>query len=545
MICKADIIIKSSQIWTGNIDETIYGGIAIKKNRILYVGFQDLDKYIGPNTKILDYGDQLVIPGIHDGHVHMLMTALMNSGKCPSLYDAKSEKECVDIVKRYDKPQNLIGGWIIGMGWYQLLWDNKKLPTKKSLDNAFPDTPVFLMDSNAHTTWVNSEALRRLNFTPQNTKDNIDFGKFENGELTGIIGEASFMKLSSQIMTADEKTTSKLFIDTIKRMNSFGITQIDDVAGSAFPDSDQIADQSWKQIYSENKLNIRVNLFPTLLDDFSRIHQIENNCGRATGDSMIGIAGVKSFFDGVSSMHTAYLSEPYSDAQNPDDRGHLTIKPDVMQRRVLKAAKEGYCVKIHAIGDGAVTEALNVYENVEKELDNKVLSKVQFNIEHLENIEEKDIERLRDLNVIASVQPAHALIDPAGEEKDLGEKRTKMMWPFRHYLARGTKIAFGTDSPVVDFNPFENLYNAVTRKSINGGKPWESQNSINIQEALRAYTLGSARCSNRQKDLGTIENGKLADIAVLNCNILKSSPEDCLKTNAVMTMVNGKIVYGG
>lgn len=539
----ADKVVKSNQIWTGNTDETIYGGIAIKKNRIIYIGFQNLNDYIGPKTNILDFGNDLIIPGIHDAHVHMLMTALMHSGKCPALYNANSEKECVEIACQYNKPKNLIGGWLIGMGWYQLLWKNKTLPTKDSLDKYVPNTPVFLIDSNAHTAWLNSEGLKTLGLNQKNSENDENIRKFENGDLTGIIGEATFMKIASKILTSDEAATAKLFIDTMVEMNKLGITQIDDVAGSAVADSDQIADHSWKKLEKENKLTVRVNLYPTLLDDFSRIHQMTSECGRAESDSMLGVAGFKSFFDGVSSMHTAFLSKPYSDAKSSNDVGHLTVEPSVMERRALKAAKEGYNIKIHAIGDGAVSKALDIYENVEKELGESMPKNVQFNIEHLENIEEKDIERLRDLHVIASVQPAHALIDPRGEETDLGKIRIKMMWPFRHYLARGVKIAFGTDSPVVDFNPFESIYNAVTRKSINGGNAWEVQNSISILEALKAYTSGSARCSNRQKDIGTLEVGKLADLAVLNENILKEAPELLLNTKAVMTMVNGNIVY--
>lgn len=539
----ADKVIKSNNIWTGNVDETIYGGVAIKGNRIIYVGFQDLDKYIGPDTEVLDYKDKLVIPGIHDAHTHMLMTALMHSGKCPALYDTKSEEECVEIAKKYDKPENLIGGWLVGMGWYQLLFDNKTLPTKKSLDKAFPDTPVLLMDSNAHTAWVNSAAFRKLGFTDENTKGNTDFGRLDNGELSGIFGEASFMKMANKILTADKKDTANLLNKTIKDMNSLGMTQLDDVAGSAVPDSDQVPDGSWKQLQDEGKLTIRVNMYPTLLDDFTRINKMVEECGRCEKDSVLGVAGFKSFFDGVSSMHTAYLSKPYSDATEPNDVGHLTVNLEDMKRRALKATKAGYCIKIHAIGDGAVTKALDVFESVENELGDKMPKNVQYSMEHLENIEEKDIERLRDLNVIASVQPAHALIDPKGEEADLGQHRIKMMWPFRHYLARGIKMAFGTDSPVVDYNPYQNMYNAVTRKAITGGEAWEPQNSINIQEALRAYTSGAAACAHRQAEVGTLEVGKLADIAVLDRNILEIAPEDMLDTKALITMVNGKVVY--
>lgn len=539
----ADKVIKSNNIWTGNADETIYGGIAIKGNRIIYVGFQDLDKYIGSDTEVMDYQDNLVIPGLHDGHVHMLMTALMHSGKCAPLYDTTSEEQCVKITEEYNKPENLIGGWLVGMGWYQLLFDNKSLPTKKSLDKAFPNIPVMLLDSNCHTGWFNSTALQKLGFSEENTKDNNNFVRSEDGELSGLIGEATLMKVSNKIMTGDTKDTANLLLKTVEDMNALGMTQLDDVAGSAVPDSDQVPDVSWKQLEDEGKLTIRVNMYPTLLDDFSRIHKMIDECGRSEKDSMLGVAGCKSFFDGVSSMHTAYLSKPYSDAKEPNDVGHLTVNLADMQRRALKATQDGYCIKIHAIGDGAVTKALDVFENVENELGDQIPENVQFNMEHLENIEEKDIERLRDLNVIASVQPAHALIDPKGEEADLGEHRIKMMWPLRHYLARGVKMAFGTDTPVVGFNPYENMYNAVTRKAITGGEAWEPQNSIDIREALRAYTSGSAACAHRQNEVGTLEVGKLADVAVLDRNILEVSPEDMLNTKSLITLVDGKVVY--
>lgn len=542
---KADLVIKSSNIWTGGADETISGGVAVKDNRIIYVGFQDLEKFIGNSTKVLDYGEKLVIPGIHDAHVHALPSTLVNSGKLANLFEAKSEEECVELVKKIDKPENKLDGWLLGMGWYQLLWDKKDLPTRHSLDVAFPNTPVLLVDGNGHTAWVNTAGLKKLGISEDDPRiiENSDYEKDKNGHLTGILTEAASMRTIAARFTADKDKNPAMMEEFIHRANTYGITQIDDVAGSSEPNSDQIDDQSWKKLYDNGKLTVRVNVYPTLLDDYSRVNKMLDTFGRAQGDSMLGVAGFKSFFDGVSSVHTAYLSEPYSDATSSDDRGFLTVAKEDMQRRVLKAAEKDFSVRIHAIGDGAVSAALDVFGYVENRLGEDFPQNVQYAIEHLENIEESDIERLRDLNVIASVQPGHALIDPAGEERDLGPVRTKMMWPFRHYLARGVRMCFGTDSPVIDINPFENIYNAVTRKSIHGGPAWESQNSISVSEALRAYTYGAAGPANRQKEVGKLQVGKLADIAVLNTNILECAPEDIIHTKAVMTMVDGKVVY--
>lgn len=535
---NADKIILSKNIWTGNSQQTINGGIAVKDNKIIYVGFELLNKFKTNNTKILDYGDKLVIPGIHDAHTHFLNAAVLNSGKIAVLYDTKSEQECVDRLVELSKGDNLISGWLIGWGWYHLLWDNKTLPNKRSLDKAFPNTPVLVNSSDGHTVWTNTAGLRKLGITEdsKNPKGGF-FDRDKKGELTGLLLEAANSWASGIVYKPDLPTASAMIKNLAKVANSYGITAISDLSISAVPGSDLIFDDAYQKLLDNGDLTLRVNMFPTLQEGLKRGKEMR----KKYKGSLLRISGLKQFFDGVSSTHTAYVSEPYSDSDNPNDKGHLTTKVDDMKKMVFEATENHFSVRIHAIGDEAVTQALDIYEAAEKKYGK--LPDVQYTIEHLENLKDSDIERLRDLNVIASCQPAHALIDTKGIEKDLGPERIKMMWPFRQYLARGVRLAFGTDTPVVDINPFESIYNAVTRKPITGGKAWQPQNSISTTEALRAYTFGAYGPSCLQKELGTIEKGKLADIAVLDTNILNVKPEDIIGTHSLMTMVDGKIVY--
>ncbi|MFD1126465.1 amidohydrolase [Lentilactobacillus raoultii] len=534
----ADKIILSKNIWTGNSQQSISGGVAIKDNKIVYVGFQSLDSFKGSHTEILDYGDKLVIPGIHDAHTHFLNAAVLNSGKIAVLYDTKSEQECVDRLIKLSEGDNLINGWLIGWGWYHLLWDNQTLPSKKSLDKAFPDTPVLVNSSDGHTVWTNSAGLKKLGIT-EDSKDPKGgfFDRDENGKLTGLLLEAANSWASGIVYKPDLNTAAAMIKNFAKVANSYGITAISDLSISAVPGSDLIFDDAYQKLLDSNDLTLRVNMFPTLQKGLKRGKEMRK---KYTG-SLLRISGLKQFFDGVSSTHTAYVSEPYSDADSLDDKGHLTTTVDDMRQMVFEATENHFSVRIHAIGDEAVTQALDIYQEAEKKYGK--LPDVQYTIEHLENLKDSDIERLRDLNVIASCQPAHALIDTKGIENDLGPERIKMMWPFRQYLARGVRLAFGTDTPVVDINPYESIYNAVTRKPVTGGTAWQPQNSVSVTEALRAYTFGAYGPSCRQNELGSIEKGKLADIAVLDTNILNTTSDEILKTHSLMTMVDGKIVY--
>ena len=393
----------------------------------------------------------------------------------------------------------------------------------------------------AHTLWVNSKGLEKLGIT----KDSVPpkggkYGKDKNGELTGIIYETAGLALTRKFMQFSPEEVRAAFVQFIRDLNAQGITSVCDMSMMALPGSDFIQDEAYAQLEKSGELTVRVHMFPTLLDDLSRPEAL-----RASYHSdKLRTPGLKQFFDGVSCTHTAYLKEPYSNAYFPGDHGRTTIPPEEMRALVLKAASKGWPVRIHTIGDEAIHLALDYFAEARETYG--PLPKGQNCLEHLENFQPGDIARLKELDVLAACQPPHMVLDPDGEERDLGPERAKYMWPFHSYEQLGVKYAFGTDSPVVDINSMNVIYDAVTRQSPVNGYPeggWQPHEKITVAQALRAYTRGSAMAAGRPEDLGTLEEGKLADLVVLDKNLLAVDPQEILSTSVVMTIADGEIVY--
>ena len=536
----ADLILKSNAIFTSTGDDTFAGAVAVQGNKIVYVGpAEGAEAFKGPDTRVLDLGDKMVAPGFHDSHLHFFQSAMYRSPYVV-FCEGRSEQDCVDALKAVENVRSK-DDWMICYGWYHSLWDEPHEPSKKSLDAKYPDRPVCMHSGDAHTLWVNSKGLEKLGIT----KDSVPpkggkYGKDENGELTGIIYETAGLALTRKFMQFSDDEVHAAFLQFIKDLNAQGITSVCDMSMMALPGSDFIQDEAYAQLEKSGELTVRVHMFPTLLDDLSRPEAL-----RASYHSdKLRTPGLKQFFDGVSCTHTAYLKEPYSNAYFPGDHGRTTIPPEEMRALVLKAASKGWPVRIHTIGDEAIHLALDYFQEARETYG--PLPKGQNCLEHLENFQPADIARLKELDVLAACQPPHMVLDPDGEERDLGPERAKYMWPFHTYEELGVKYAFGTDSPVVDINSMNVIYDAVTRQSPVNGYPeggWQPHEKITVAQALRAYTCGSAMAAGRPEDLGTLEEGKLADLVVLDKNLLAADPEEILSTSVVMTIADGEIVY--
>ena len=536
----ADLILKSNAIFASTGDDTFAGAVAVQGNKIVYVGpAEGAEAFKGPDTRVLDLGDKMVAPGFHDSHLHFFQSAMYRSPYVV-FCEGRSEQECVNALEAVENVRGK-DDWMICYGWYHSLWDDPHEPSKKSLDAKYPDRPVCMHSGDAHTLWVNSKGLEKLGIT----KDSVPpkggkYGKDENGELTGIIYETAGLALTRKFMQFSPEEVRAAFVQFIKDLNAQGITSVCDMSMMALPGSDFIQDEAYAQLEKSGELTVRVHMFPTLLDDLSRPEAL-----RASYHSdKLRTPGLKQFFDGVSCTHTAYLKEPYSNAYFPGDHGRTTIPPEEMRALVLKAASKGWPVRIHTIGDEAIHLALDYFAEARETYG--PLPKGQNCLEHLENFQPGDIARLKELDVLAACQPPHMVLDPDGEERDLGPERAKYMWPFHSYEQLGVKYAFGTDSPVVDINSMNVIYDAVTRQSPVNGYPeggWQPHEKITVAQALRAYTRGSAMAAGRPEDLGTLEEGKLADLVVLDKNLLAVDPQEILSTSVVMTIADGEIVY--
>lgn len=416
--------------------------------------------------------------------------------------------------------------WVVTQGWRDYRWDPPEHPTKASLDAAFPDRPCVMYSGDGHTLWLNSRALEALGVTRDSEPPaGGSYDKDASGELTGIAHEAAAMQLLPRCLEwLGEGRIASAYADQMRRMAEQGITSICDMSLMPMPGCDFIRDDVYDKLQTAGRLGIRAHLFPTLLDDQSRLEELQV---RYANNALLSAPGFKQFFDGVSSEHTAYLTEPYTNPRFPGDQGRLTVPAERMRKLVLAAAERGHTVRIHVIGDGAIHAALDIFEEA---ADLYGLPQHGHNtLEHLENLLPEDIDRLRKLNVVASSQPCHITLDPGGPERDLGLERSRIMWPFATYKQRGIRQAFGTDSPITAVTSMNVLYTAITRQDPKSHWPeggWLPSERIDAATALRNYTLGSAYAAGDEQNLGSLEPGKYADLVVLDKTRSPSTPKN-------------------
>lgn len=542
-----DLIIESERVFTGTSGTAHPGAVAVAGDRIVATGPREevrafaLEACEGKGApRVYDFGDALVMPGFHDSHLHFFHSAVYSSPLATTFLGA-SEADCVARMQAFavKRPH----GWLLAQGWREYRWNPPVLPTKHSLDAAFPARPVALYSGDAHTLWLNSAALSELGLS----RDSVPpaggaYDRDEAGELTGIVREAAAMELMPKIMGAfTDAEVADAYRGFLARLASNGVTSVCDMSLMAYPGLDFIRDDVHAALLERGELTARVHMFPTLLDDFSRFEDMR---ARYTGP-FLQAPGFKQFFDGVSSQHTAWVSEPYTNAHVEGECGRPTVEAAVMRSYVLAAAEKGYPVRIHTIGDAAIHAALDLFEEARATFG--PLPEGRRNcLEHVENFLPEDMGRLAELQVVAAVQPPHMTLDPGGPERDLGLERVALMWPFRTLLDAGTVLAFGTDSPVVDVNSMDVLYSSVTRQDPATHEPtggWLPSERIGRAEALRAYTQGSAAAAGRRRELGTLEAGMLADVVVLDRDLLSCAPENIQKTRVLATFVGGRCVF--
>lgn len=544
VIMKADIIIKSNAIFTGLEKEPFKGSIGITGKNITYVGKNDIpSSWIEKNTKIFNFDNQLVTAGLSDTHLHYLMLAAILSDYCCSeLSEAKSEKECIEILKKFSE-RNPGAKKLMGFGWFPANWTEgpnpHALPSKVSLDEAFPHIPVYLMMADGHTFWCNTKALEECKIH-KNMKYSFGYlGLDENGELNGILSELELIApCFNQFYDFPDNIAEEMQEKLLKDVAKMGITSITDVAECTVINEVPAEIKKIKSMEAKGKLTARVNIYPSL--GITTDMSIQTEIRDLYSSGMVKISGLKQFFDGVTSTYTAALIEPYED--KPDVKGDLNYDKEIFRQSILAANKAGFGVKIHCIGDYAVRAGLDIFEDSKNIT--PTYKQCRNSIEHIETIAPSDIPRFKQLGVTASVQPVHLPLDANEKIERVGEERSKFEWPLKSFVDCGVNLAFGTDAPVSSLNPFENMYFALTRKDIDGNDTGVNpEEKITLQQAIMAYTYGSAYANNREDELGTLEIGKLADITVISKNLFEIPVEDIKKCKAVMTIVDGKVVY--
>ncbi|MED1471015.1 amidohydrolase [Bacillus salipaludis] len=527
----ADIIISSNAVFTGLADQPEPASIAIGDNKIISIGsMNEMQPLINENTEIYQFEDELVMPGFHNFHLHLMMAGLQLVSV--DLASVRSEEEAVNKVFNF-AIQNPDEEWIIGMQWDSSYWGPQQMPTRHSLDQVIPDRPVFLLHAEGHFAWLNSKALGVLQIN-ENTPD-PEFGSYEkeNGKLTGILYENAVTTASEKALNFSKEKKSRILKRFMEEAAKYGITSVNDMFA---PFDEVLRDyQLLKEMELNDRLSVRIHLTPEIKEDLTFAQKM----GEELNSGKLKYSGLKGFLDGVITGHTALLLQPYED--KPDFCGEPAMPPERVINWVVNADRQGHRIRFHAVGDGAVRLALDAFEEAQK-INGKW--DARHTIEHIDIIDPNDIPRFKELGVIASFQPdLIAIVERGVYEKLVGKQRLEYVYPIQTFQESGAQIAFGTDTPIArSLNPLTQIYSSVTRMDSSGVTVWNSHDCISLSEALKAYTIGPAYGSFREHELGTLEVGKLADLTILDRNIFEKSIGELLETKVKMTIVDGRIV---
>ncbi|HEY6226542.1 MAG TPA: amidohydrolase [Verrucomicrobiae bacterium] len=527
-----DLIIINASVHTMDDAQPRAEAVAISGNRIVAVGSTaDIRALAGPKTRIIDAAGKNVFPGFNDSHVHFLSGGYSLSSV--DLRDAKSPEEMARRLAAYAKtiPK---GRWILGGDWDHEKWPGAPLPTKEIIDSATPDNPVFVNRLDGHMALANSLALKLAGVTKE-TKEPAGgvVVRDKNGEPTGVLKDAAENLVERAIPPKSFEENHAAAKAASEHAAKMGVTSVTDMSAG-----DDVG--VYQYLLEHGELKNRIYAIRSIVS-----WEVLQKTGvrAAFGSDMLRIGGLKGFSDGSLGSTTAYFFEPYNDA--PNTRGLLfdqMLPEGIMLKRVEGADKAGLQVMIHAIGDEANFRILEIYRQTAEA--NGPRDR-RFRIEHAQHLRASEIPWFGSQKVIASMQPYHEADDGRWCDKRIGPERSKGTYAFRSLLDTGAVLAFGSDWTVAPLNPLEGIKAAVTRQTLDGKNPdgWHPEQKISIDEAVRAYTVGSAYAEFAEKVKGTITVGKLADIVMLDRDIYAVQPPEIDKARVVMTIMDGRVVF--
>ena len=520
-------LVTNAKIYSMDKFNSVYNSMIIDKDRIVLLGdYRELKRNIKDGDAIWDMEGRTVIPGMTDSHIHFLDYSL--SLNEISLRGIRSIEECAALVR--DKAMKTQPGqWITGGGWDKSLWGGK-LPTKEVLDKNSPHNPVYLISKDCHTSWINSLALELAGIGGHTS---IEGGEIEksNGIPTGILKENAQSIVRSAIPYPDDEIIEKALLQGIQKAHSLGYTAVHNMSLQN-DTSFYTLYKMLKRMKDKGLLTLRFTLNPTLavLEEL-----IDSGLESEFNDDFIKIGATKLFTDGSLGSQSAWMIDDYAD--RPGWKGIPIEHGKKLEESIRKSISLGYSVTVHAIGDRANKEVLDVLEK-----QNNPSVGLRHRIEHAQILNPDDIKRFAQLEIIASVQPIHLLEDIDLINKYWGE-RGRWAYPFNSLLKSGSVLTFGSDSPVEDLNPFIGIYAAVSRKRVKDEETFYEEERLSVYEALKAYTWGPTYAVGDERLRGSLEIGKKADFTVLNKDIFNIAPMDILNINVEATVVDGKMVY--
>jgi predicted amidohydrolase YtcJ len=520
---KADLILINGKICTVDQKFNYAEAFVVKNGIFVAIGptSQILKHYI--SDSIIDAKGNYVYPGFIDAHSHFFGYAL--SLRELDLKGIRSFQEIIDML--INQKDSWPGEWIVGRGWDQNLWEKKEFPDRSELDILFPDRPVVLIRVDGHAVLANGEALRRAGIMEH--KD-YKFGEVElkNGWMTGILSEnaADHMKSSIPLPSRSEQ----LMLLKLAQANCFaaGLTGVTD-AGLDFPIVNFLDSMQQEDLL---KLRLYVMLNPTEENIQNFINQGQIITPQLT------IRSIKIYSDGSLGSRTALLKAPYSD--DPSNYGIQVTSPDKINEICALAAKDGYQVCTHAIGDSAIDVVLKIYKEFLKGKND-----LRWRIEHAQVVDPRDISMFGTYSIIPSVQSTHATSDMNWAPDRLGKRRIKWAYAYKDLMDQNGWLPNGTDFPVEKISPLLTLYAAVARQDITGipEKGFQPENALSREEALRSITIWAAKAGFGENDRGSIDLGKMSDFVILDHDLMTCPLKEIPSANVLMTVIGGEKVF--
>jgi predicted amidohydrolase YtcJ len=529
------LAVVNARLWTGDQAAPWAEALAVSGERLIAVGTNADIRRLASTVTPIDAGGRLVLPGFIDAHVHFLEGGLRLASV--QLRDARSRDEFVNRIRAFAATVPA-GTWITGGDWDHSLWGGE-LPSRDWIDPVTPNHPVWINRLDGHMNLANSAALLAAGVT-RATSDVAggEIVRRADGGPTGLLKDNALALVDKVAPPPSPEKRRRAVTAAMRYVAERGVTTVHDMSTSAAWDDMAL----YADMRKANALQTRIySVVP--LAQWERLRDIvargEYGGADGRGDEWLRVGGLKGFVDGSLGSHTAAFNEPFTDM--PNDRGLLVNTPADLYRWISGADKAGLHVMVHAIGDRANRLLLDTFERVATE--NGARDR-RFRIEHAQHLAPSDIPRFAALNVIASMQPYHAIDDGRWAEKYIGD-RIKTTYAFRSLLDARATIAFGSDWFVAPPTPLEGIYAAVTRRTLDGKNTtgWVPQQKITVEEAVRAYTANAAYASFDESRKGILSKGWLADFVMLDRNIFEIPPEEIGAVRVRMTVVGGRPVF--
>ena len=516
----ADLAVTNARIYTVNPKQPRASAIAVRQGRIVAVG-DDISKYVGTSTRVIDAKGATIVPGLIDSHGHV--RGLGDRLGSIDLRGVPSESAAVEKVSEAAK-RHKPGDWILGSAWDQNLWPGRQFPDASGISKAAPDNPVSLERVDGHALWVNRKALEIADInskTPDPPGGRIL--RDANGAPTGVLIDQAQQLVSRKIPPATPEQVEQSLLRATKELARDGITTVHD-AGVQYADI-----EGYRSLIRKSQLPVRIYamiLFPLALPDKPEV-----------GDYLT-VRSLKLIADGALGSRGAAMLEPYTD--DPGNRGLLILDRATIRAAAETALAKGFQVNTHAIGDRANRTVLEAYGDVLKGANDK-----RFRIEHAQIVAPEDFAKFRQYSIIASMQATHATSDMLWAQDRVGPARIKGGYAWQTFLHLGVHVANGSDFPVEDPNPLLGFYAAVTRQKLDGlpERGWFPDQRMSREEALRSWTIEGAYAAFEEDRKGSLEPGKMADFLMLSADIMTMPEPEIPRARVTMTVVGGKIVY--